>query len=170
MVSIPNSDEKPSGWRNNTFGKVVLSLIAAAAIGFAALIVFAVLALTCWGDPPGFWCDWGAWVAIFGVLGLGLVGIVLAIRRIGRIGVVRQAGHDVALKTNSLAIASLVLGLLSLYWIGSILAVILGRKAIAQIDDSGGSQPGRGMARTGVVLGWIWIGAIPFVIYGTLWG
>ena len=39
--------------------------------------------------------------------------------------------------TNGLAIASLVVGIVWIYWIGSILAVIFGHIALRQIDDTG---------------------------------
>lgn len=65
--------------------------------------------------------------------------------------------------TNGLAIASLVLGILSLCGIGSILAVIFGHVSLNQIRRSGDREGGRGMAITGVVLGWIGIAAI--VVY-----
>ena len=57
--------------------------------------------------------------------------------------------------TNGLAIASMVLGILWLYWIGSILAIVFGHIALSQIDKSQGRVGGRGMAIAGVVLGWI---------------
>jgi hypothetical protein len=57
-----------------------------------------------------------------------------------------------------MAIASLVLGILWLYWIGSILALIFGYVAKRQIDESAGRQTGRGMAIAGIVLGWIGVG------------
>lgn len=57
--------------------------------------------------------------------------------------------------TNGLAIASMVLGILWLYWIGSILALVFGYVAKGQIDRSAGRQTGRGMAIAGIVLGWI---------------
>jgi hypothetical protein len=60
--------------------------------------------------------------------------------------------------TNGMAIASLVLGILWLYWIGSILALIFGYIAKRQIDESQGRQTGRGMAIAGIVLGWIGVG------------
>jgi hypothetical protein len=58
-------------------------------------------------------------------------------------------------QTNGLAIASLVLGILWLYWVGSILALIFGYRARRQIDESNGAQGGRGLAIAGIVLGWI---------------
>ena len=63
-------------------------------------------------------------------------------------------------RTNGLAIASMVLGILWLYWIGSILALIFGYQAKAQIDRSGGRETGRGMAVAGIVLGWVGVGTI----------
>jgi hypothetical protein len=59
--------------------------------------------------------------------------------------------------TNGLAIASMVLGILWVYWIGSILALIFGYVAKGQINASGGQQGGRGMAIAGIVLGWVGI-------------
>lgn len=61
-------------------------------------------------------------------------------------------------KTNGLAIASLVLGIVWIYWIGSILALVFGYQARSQIDASGGAQSGRGMAVAGIVLGWVGLG------------
>ena len=63
-------------------------------------------------------------------------------------------------KTNGLAIAGMVLGILWLYWIGSILALVFGYVAKGQIDRSDGAQSGRGMAITAIVLGWIGIGTV----------
>jgi hypothetical protein len=63
-------------------------------------------------------------------------------------------------RNNGLAIASLVLGILWIYWIGSVLAVIFGHVALGQISRSNGSQQGRGMAIAGLVLGWIGVGIL----------
>jgi hypothetical protein len=63
-------------------------------------------------------------------------------------------------QTNGMAIASMVLGILWLWWIGSILALALGYSARGQIDRSGGRQGGRGMAIAGIVLGWVGIGTM----------
>lgn len=63
-----------------------------------------------------------------------------------------------------LAIASLVLGILWLYWLGSILAVIFGHIALAQARRSGDSGGTRGMAIAGVVLGWIGVATLIIVI------
>lgn len=68
-----------------------------------------------------------------------------------------------------MAIASLVLGILWLYWIGSVLALVFGYVAKRQIDDSRGLQGGRGMAVAGIVLGWIGVGILAtFFLVGFL--
>jgi hypothetical protein len=69
-----------------------------------------------------------------------------------------------ATKTNGFSIASLVLGILWIYWIGSILALVFGYVAKQQIDRSGGMQSGRGMAIAGIVLGWIGVGVLALII------
>ena len=58
-------------------------------------------------------------------------------------------------RTNGMAVASLVLGILWFWWIGSVLALIFGYVAKGEIDRSGGRQTGRGLAIAGIVLGWI---------------
>ncbi len=67
-------------------------------------------------------------------------------------------------KTNGMAIASLVLGILWIWWVGSVLALIFGYVGKRQIDDSRGTQGGRGMAVAGIVLGWVGVGALVIVI------
>ena len=69
-------------------------------------------------------------------------------------------------KTNGMAIASMVLGILWLYWIGSVLALVFGYVAKNQIENSRGTQSGRGMAIAGIVLGWVGVGvaAVIFLI------
>jgi Domain of unknown function (DUF4190) len=58
-------------------------------------------------------------------------------------------------RTNGLAIASMILGIVWLWWIGSILAVIFGHIALGQMKRR--SESGRGMAIAGLVLGYIGI-------------
>jgi hypothetical protein len=83
-----------------------------------------------------------------------------------------QAPMYAAPSTNGFAVASLVLGILWLFWVGSILAVIFGHIATSQIDGSGGRQSGRGMAVAGYVLGYIGLGILvammlfPFLLAG----
>ena len=64
--------------------------------------------------------------------------------------------------TNGLAIASMVLGILWIYWIGSILAVIFGHISLGQIKRTG--QTGRGMAIAGLVLGYLGLLMIALVV------
>jgi hypothetical protein len=61
-----------------------------------------------------------------------------------------------------MAIASMVLGILWLWWIGSILALIFGYVGLAQIRQR--NEAGKGMAIAGIVLGWIGIGFLILVI------
>lgn len=68
------------------------------------------------------------------------------------------------LATSGFAIASLVLGIVWAFWIGSILALIFGYIALRQIKRAGGQLTGRGMALAGVVLGWIGIGFLVLII------
>jgi Domain of unknown function (DUF4190) len=58
-------------------------------------------------------------------------------------------------RTNAFAVASMVIGILWLFWIGSLLAVIFGHVSLGQIKRSNGLQTGRGMAIAGLTLGWI---------------
>jgi len=73
-------------------------------------------------------------------------------------------------KTNGFAIASLVLGILWIYWIGSILALVFGYIAKHQIEQSGGRETGAGMAIAGIVLGWIGIGLLLMFLALVAWG
>jgi hypothetical protein len=63
--------------------------------------------------------------------------------------------------TNGLAIASLVAGVFWMWWIGSALAVVFGHIALGQIARSG--QSGRGLAITGLVLGYIGLAVLLLV-------
>jgi hypothetical protein len=67
-------------------------------------------------------------------------------------------GYPQARPTNGMAIASLVLGILWLYWVGSILALVFGYIAKQQIRERG--EVGGGMATAGIVLGWIGVGLL----------
>lgn len=55
--------------------------------------------------------------------------------------------------TNGMAIASLVLGIVWIYWLGSILALVFGYQAKKQIRQTG--EGGSGLATAGIVLGYI---------------
>lgn len=71
-----------------------------------------------------------------------------------------RSASATAAKTNGLAVASLVLGIVWIYWIGSVLAVIFGAVAMSQIEKSGGTQGGRGLATAGLVLGLVGVGIL----------
>ncbi len=66
--------------------------------------------------------------------------------------------------TSGMAVASMVLGILWLYWIGSILALIFGYQARKEIDREPARLEGRGMATAGIVLGWVGLGTLTIVI------
>jgi uncharacterized protein DUF4190 len=69
--------------------------------------------------------------------------------------------------TNGFAVASLVLGCLFCLLVTGILAVIFGNVALAQIQQSGGVQRGRGLAIAGIVLGWVGVALI--VLSAFIW-
>ncbi len=72
-------------------------------------------------------------------------------------------------RTNGMAIASMVLGIVWIWWIGSILALVFGYIARRQIRDSGGLQKGAGMALAGIILGWIGVGFLAlFIVVGII--
>jgi hypothetical protein len=72
--------------------------------------------------------------------------------------------------TNGLAIAAMVLGIVWVYWVGSILALIFGYIAKGQINASAGRQGGKGMAIAGIVLGWVGIGTFLLCIVALMVG
>lgn len=62
--------------------------------------------------------------------------------------------------TSSMAVVSLLAGILGLSlfpFVGSIVAVITGNMAKNEIRDSRGALGGEGLAKVGVILGWIGI-------------
>jgi Domain of unknown function (DUF4190) len=62
--------------------------------------------------------------------------------------------------TNGLSVASMVLGIVWVFGVGSILAVIFGFVARKQIKDSGGRQSGGGMALAGIILGFVGVASL----------
>jgi hypothetical protein len=75
-------------------------------------------------------------------------------------------------KTNGLAIAALVLGIVSFFCLGfviviPILAIIFGHVALGKIAASQGAQKGRGLAIAGLVLGWVFL--VPIAIASLVW-
>lgn len=71
-------------------------------------------------------------------------------------------------KVDGLAIASLVLGICWVYWIGSILAVVFGAVALKRIAQSQGWRTGRGMAIAGLTLGFVGCGTLVLFIIAAL--
>ena len=92
----------------------------------------------------------------------------------------QYAGAQATGRTNGMAIASMVLGiiglLIQLLGIIPLLAVIFGFVGKSQIDRSGGTQRGKGMAIAGIILGFIgiaitaailiWVGTNPTLFQG----
>jgi len=76
----------------------------------------------------------------------------------------QQPVYVVQNTTNGMAVASLILGILWIWWLGSVLALIFGYVAKNQIDRSGGRESGRGMAIAGIVLGWIGVGILVVIL------
>ncbi|MDT0309065.1 DUF4190 domain-containing protein [Streptomyces sp. DSM 44917] len=67
-------------------------------------------------------------------------------------------------RVNGMAVAALVLGIVWVYWIGSILALIFGYIARRQIRER--YESGDGMAVAGIVLGWVGVGVLALVVVG----
>lgn len=86
-----------------------------------------------------------------------------------------QGGYS-APQTNQKAMWSMILGILSIVCCGlfaGIPALILGNSAQKEISAAGGAQSGEGMAKAGVILGWISVvlsvlGVIVFFALGGL--
>ena len=57
------------------------------------------------------------------------------------------------------AITSMVLGIVWVYWITSILALVFGHLALKKMKESNNFR-GKGFAIAGVALGWTWIGIL----------
>jgi hypothetical protein len=70
--------------------------------------------------------------------------------------------YPVARPTSGLAVASLVLGIVWVWGIGSILAVIFGHIALSETKD--GRKGGQGMAVAGLVLGWIGVASMLIIL------
>lgn len=64
--------------------------------------------------------------------------------------------------TSGLAVAALVLGIVWVWGVGSILAVIFGHVALAETKD--GRKGGHGLAIAGLVLGWIGVAGLVIML------
>jgi hypothetical protein len=73
-----------------------------------------------------------------------------------------------ASRTNGFAIASLVLGLMWMGWLGSLAAIACGHVALRQIARSGGAQSGRRLALAGLVLGYIGAVFLALIVVGAV--
>lgn len=67
-------------------------------------------------------------------------------------------------RVNALAIASVVVGVLWMWWMGSVAAVVMGHVALRQISQSGGTQTGRAAALTGLAFGYFGLTTLLAVI------
>jgi hypothetical protein len=65
-----------------------------------------------------------------------------------------------------MAIAAMVLGIVWIYWIGSILALVFCYVARRQIRERG--ESGGGMATAGIVLGWVGVGILGLLLVAGL--
>lgn len=76
-------------------------------------------------------------------------------------------------RTDGLAVASMVLGILWVFWIGSILAVIFGHVSLRRINRDQVLY-GKGMAIAGLILGYIGVATLAlnilFLIIGATTG
>jgi hypothetical protein len=82
-------------------------------------------------------------------------------------------GYGAQPKTNTLAIVSLIAGIVGLVLIpllGSLTAVITGHMSLSQIKRTG--EGGRGLGLTGTILGWVGLalGVIGVIIFIAFWG
>ena len=82
---------------------------------------------------------------------------------------VRPTFERLSAPTNGFAIASLVLGLIWLWWLGSVLAVVFGHVALRQIRVPAG-QSGRGLAIAGLALGYLGLATMLVASFAILLG
>jgi hypothetical protein len=73
-------------------------------------------------------------------------------------------GGEEAADTNGFAIASLFLGIIWLFGLGSLAAIALGYLGLKQIDASAGHQSGRAIAIVGIVVGFIGLASFAILI------
>jgi type IV pilus assembly protein PilA len=67
-------------------------------------------------------------------------------------------------ETSGMAIASLIFGLLFLFFPLSIVAIVLGHISLSQIKKSAGRLGGKGLAIAGLVLGYLGVAMIPLIL------
>ena len=75
-------------------------------------------------------------------------------------------------KVNGLAVAGMIFGILWLFWLGSIIAVVFGHVSLRAVNRSEGRQTGGGFAVAAITLGWIGVATLlimlPFIINGAI--
>jgi hypothetical protein len=117
-----------------------------------------------WDQPPGAGQGWGPPAgqgqppAGYGPPGYGQPPAGYAPHGYGPYGY----GPPPTPGTNGMAIASLVLGIIWIYWLGSVLALVFGYIARKQIRERG--EAGSGLATAGIVLGWIGVATLVLVV------
>lgn len=79
----------------------------------------------------------------------------------------RYCGSSTKPPTNPLAVWALLGNLLGVP-IGTVIAVVCGRRAIEQIDASGGRQGGRGLAQAGIVWAWCAAAIVGVLLFSVL--
>ena len=78
------------------------------------------------------------------------------------------AGLPAKPETSGMAVASLVCGLVFLFFPAAVAAVILGHLSRSDIRRSGGRKTGSGMALAGLVMGYIGVSIIPILIIAAI--
>jgi hypothetical protein len=71
------------------------------------------------------------------------------------------SSYEPSVPNSTMAIVSLIAGILGLTFlplIGSIVAIFAGSSAQKEIEDSGGMIGGEGLAKVGIITGWVGIG------------
>jgi hypothetical protein len=81
---------------------------------------------------------------------------------------VPHSPHTGPVETSGKAIGSLVCGLIIFFFPSSIVAIILGHWALAEIRRSGGRLTGKGMANAGLVLGYAGVTIVPILIVAAI--
>jgi hypothetical protein len=74
------------------------------------------------------------------------------------------AGGEEAAETSGLAIASLFLGIIWLFGLGSILAIVLGYLGMKEVRESGGHTGGWAIALAGVIVGVVGLASLGILI------
>jgi uncharacterized membrane protein len=75
-----------------------------------------------------------------------------------------SAGGDEDAETSGLAIASLFLGIIWLFGLGSILAIVLGYLGMKQVRESEGTRSGWAIALAGVIVGVVGLASLGILI------